>query len=156
MRLFKTSALLILTLSVMLACKKKCKIENVNVNSGAIIENVVLYPSSGNMTGNMNGNYIINASSSYKDRFEMSQNNGPRTAVNYANFTILAFPVKVKCNSAYERNVTIDNAAMTVTYKMVITQCDNCIQEYMTENYVLVPSFPSNYTVLYDLSIIDK
>ena len=108
------------------------------------------------MTGSMNGYYVVDGNSQYADRFQVSMNSGERTNVNYANFTILAFPIKAKCNASYDRNVTIDNVAMTVTYKMVVTQCDNCKEEYLTENYVLVPSFPSNYTVLFDLSVIDK
>jgi hypothetical protein len=156
MKLIKSTTLLIAVLFLAFACKKKCKIENVTVDSGAIKENVVLYPASGGMTGNMDGNYVIDANSPYADRFQMSLNNGERTAVNYANYTILAFPAKAKCNASYDRNVTVDNVAMTVTYKMIITQCDNCKEEYATENYVLVPAFPSNYAVLYELSVIDK
>ena len=156
MKLFKTTILLFTLLTMAVACKKKCKIDNVNIDSGSIVENVVLYPTNGGMTGSMNGNFVIDANSPYADRFEMSLNSGARTPVNYANYTILALPVKAKCNASYERNVTIDNVALTVTYKMTVTQCDNCNEEYLTENYVLVPSFPSNYTVLYDLSVIDK
>ena len=156
MKLIKSTTLLIAVLFIAFACKKKCKIEEVNIDSGAIKENVVLYPKSGFMTGNMGGNYVIDANSAYADKFQMSLNGGERTAVNYANFTILAFPAKAKCNASYDRNVTVDHTAMTVTYKMIITQCDNCKEEYATENYVLVPAFPSNYTVLYDLSVIDK
>ena len=156
MKLIKTFTLFIAVLFISFSCKKKCKIENVNADSGAIIENVVIYPSSGYMTSSMNGNYIIDGNSPYADKFQMSLNGGARTGINYANFSILAFPAKAKCNASYDRNVTIDNAAMTVTYKMIITQCDNCKEEYFTENYVLVPAFPSNYTVLYNLSIVDK
>lgn len=156
MKLIKSTTLLIALVLIAISCKKKCKIENVNLDSGAIVKNVVLYPESGYMTGNMGENYVIDANSNYADNFQMSLNGGQPTAVNFSNFTILAFPAKAKCNASYDRNVTIDNTAMTVTYTMTITQCDNCKEEYVTENYVLVPAFPSNYTVLYDLSIIDK
>lgn len=138
------------------SCKKKCKIEAVNVDSGQIRENVVLYPSSGYMTANMAGNYVIDANSGYASRFEMSLNQEGRTAVDYANYSIIAFPVNAKCNASFDRNVTIDNVAQTVTYKMTVTQCDNCKEERFTENYVLVPSFPNTYNVVYDLTVVEK
>jgi benzoyl-CoA reductase/2-hydroxyglutaryl-CoA dehydratase subunit BcrC/BadD/HgdB len=146
---------LLLTLVLFTSCKK-CKVENTSTNSGVIIEDVVLYPSSGYMTPNMNGDYVIDANNPYADRFEMSLNAGERTAINYANFTVLAFPVTARCNAAFERIVDINNTTQTVTYTLNVTQCSNCKEERFTENYVLVPAFPANYTMVYDLNVVDK
>jgi len=52
--------------------------------------------------------------------------------------------------------VNIDDATNTVKYTIKVTQCDNCPEERYTENYVLVPSFPSNYEVIRELEIVDK
>jgi hypothetical protein len=128
----------------------------VDANSGAIKNEYVIYPSSGYMTLDMNGDYVIDANHPYSDRFEVSLNQGPREAFNSTNFTILAFPHTASCNASYDRNVTVDNTAQTVTYKMTVTQCTDCKETRYTENYVMVPAFPSNYTVLYDLTVVDK
>lgn len=137
------------------ACKK-CKVDSVEINSGAIINDVVLYPTSGYLTGNMGGDYVIQSSDSYANNFEVSFDGGGKESVNYANYTILAFPVTAKCNASFERNVNIDDATNTVKYTIKVTQCDNCPEERYTENYVLVPSFPSNYEVIRELQIVDK
>lgn len=137
------------------SCKKKCILE-AGVNSGSIIENVVIYPESGYMTGNMGGDYVIDATHPYADGFEVSINSGARTAVNYTNYTILANPIKSTCAASFDRSVTIDNTAQTVVYKIVVTQCLNCTESTFTENYVLVPAFPETYTMLYDVSYVDK
>lgn len=137
------------------SCKKKCILEE-GVNAGDIIENVVIYPESGYMTTNMGGDYVIDATHPYADRFEVSFNNDARTAVNYSNYTILAYPLTSTCTASFDKTVTIDNAAQTVVYKIVVTQCLDCTESRTTENYVLVPAFPATYTVLYDVSYVDK
>lgn len=149
--------LLILTVSLGLtSCKKKCIVEAETVNSGSIIKDVVFYPESGYMTGNMAGDYSIDANHQFADRIQVSISGSAKTNVNYNNYTVLCYPVSAKCNAAYDRSVTIDPINETVVYKIVVTQCDNCEEVRTTENYVLVPAFPSNYIVSYDVSFIDK
>jgi hypothetical protein len=157
MKLFKSTISLVLLLAiVLLSSCKKCKVDNTSTNTGAIIEDVVIYPSSGFMTGNMAGNYVIDANSVYADKYQMAYNSGDRMTINYNNFTLLAFPVTARCNASFERNVDIDNTTQTVTYSITVNQCSNCKEERATENYVLVPVFPTNYTVVNKLNIIDK
>lgn len=157
MKFLKSSFILtLLATFVLFTSCKKCKVENSSTTSGVIIEDVVLYPTSGYMTSNMNGDYVIDANNPYADRFEMSLNAGEKTPVNYTNFTILAFPVTARCNAAFERIVDINNTTQTVTYTLNVTQCSNCKEERYTENYVLVPAFPDTYTVVYDLNVVDK
>jgi len=57
------------------ACKK-CKVDSAEVNSGAIIQGVVFYPSSGYMTSSMGGDYVIQSSDSYANNFEVSFDGG--------------------------------------------------------------------------------
>jgi hypothetical protein len=135
---------------------KKCKVDGVDINSGEIVDEVVLYPTSGYMTPNMGGEYVIGAGDPYASRFEVSFDGGAREAVNYTMYTILAQPVVARCNASFERNVTVDHAANKVTYTIKVTQCSNCKEERYTENYVLVPAFPSNYQVVNVLEIVDK
>ena len=149
--------LFILTINLGLtSCKKKCVVEADTINGGSIIKDVIFYPESGYMTGNMGGDYSIDASHPYATKLQVSIGGAAKTNVNYNNYTVLCYPVSAKCNAAYDRTVTIDNINQTVVYKIVVTQCNNCDEIRSTENYVLVPAFPSNYTVLYDISYIDK
>ncbi len=138
------------------SCKKKCVIEKDDVNGGSIIQDVIFYPQSGFMTSNMGGDYVIDATHKYAGDIEISISGELKKAVNYSNYTVLCYPVRGKCNAAYDRKVTIDNTLGTVVYKIVVTQCENCEETRITENYVLVPKFPSSYLVYYDISYIDK
>ena len=138
------------------SCKKKCVIEKDDVNGGSIIQDVIFYPSSGYMTGNMGGNYVINASHPHANDIQIAFAEGEKAPVNYSNYTVLCHPTVAKCNAAYARTVTIDNTLGTVVYKIVVTQCPNCEETITAENYVLVPVFPQSYAVSYDISYVDK
>jgi hypothetical protein len=149
----------ILSLAILLlglnSCKKKCVLSD-DTDNGAIVKNVVFYPQAGNLTGSMGGNYVINATHPYANQFQIRINEGDKMDVNYSNYTILCYPTTANCSASFDRTVTIDNANQTVVYKIVVTQCTNCPEKYTTENYVLVPAFPSSYGVSYDVSYIDK
>lgn len=147
--------LLLAPIFVSTSCKK-CKVDAVDVNSGDIVEDFVLYPTSGYMTSIMAGNYIIDGNHNYSSRFKVSLNGGSKVPVNYNAYTILANPLNAKCNASFERNVVIDHGAQTVNYTLKVTQCDNCKEERYTENYVLVPKFPSTYAVNISHTIVDK
>lgn len=148
--------ILVLVATLGLQACKKCVVEGDDINGGAIIQNVIVYPESGYMTLNMGGNYVIDENHNYKDRFEVSVDGGDREPINYANYTLLALPTVANCNANYDRNVTINDTDGTVLYKIVVTQCKDCKEERALENYVLVPSFPSSYLVTYDIDYVDK
>lgn len=137
------------------SCKKKCIVED-DTDSGSIIADVVIYPSSGYMTSNMGGNYVITASHPYANNFEISINGSSKTPINYSNYTLLCYPTTANCSASYDRTVTIDDTAQTVVYKILVTQCTDCKEKRTVENYVLVPKFPASYTVYNDVSYVDK
>jgi hypothetical protein len=126
------------------------------VDGGAIIDNVIFYPNSGNITPSMGGNYNINVNHPYANTIKIAIDGAGKVPVNYSQYNVLCYPLRTKCNASFERTVTIDDATQSVVYKIVATQCGNCEQEWLTENYVLVPVFPSSYTVSYDVTVIDK
>jgi hypothetical protein len=146
-------AILFLGLS---ACKKKCVVETEDTNNGAIVSGVVFYPSSGSLTGNMGGNYVITNGHPYANNIQIRINEGEKTNVNYTNYTVLCYPTTANCSAFYDKTVTIDDANQTVVYKIVVTQCESCPEKYTSENYVLVPAFPSSYAVSYDVSYVTK
>lgn len=147
---------LLFVLTSLSSCTKKCVISKETLDSGAIIKNVVFYPISGNMTPSMGGNYNINANHPYADRIEVGIDGAGKAPVDYSQYSVLCYPLKTRCNASFERTVTIDDANQNVTYKIIATQCANCEEEWLTENYVLVPAFPASYSVTYDVSVIDK
>jgi hypothetical protein len=147
---------LLFVITSLSSCKKKCVISKEIVDSGAIIKNVIFYPNSGNMSTSMAGNYLINANSPYADRIEVGINGAGKAPVDYSQYNVLCFPLKTRCNASFDRSVTVNAASQNVVYKIVATQCANCEQEWLTENYVLVPAFPASYTVTYDISVVDK
>jgi hypothetical protein len=148
---------LLLVITSLSSCKKKCVISKEIVDGGVIIKNVIFYPNSGNMTQSMSSaSYLINANSPYADRIQVGINGAGKAPVDYSQYNVLCLPVKTKCNAAFDRKVTIDAASQNVTYTIIATQCSNCDQEWYTENYVLVPTFPASYTVTYDVQYVNK
>jgi hypothetical protein len=152
------SMLLLATTALFLglsSCSKKCVLSE-NSDSGAIIQDVIIYPSSGSMTGNMGNEYVINGSHKYANAFDLRIGDTEKTPFNSDIHTILCYPTTSSCAASFSRSVLIDNAAQTVKYSIDITQCKDCLQEVSNENYVLVPAFPENYEVSYAVTYTDK
>jgi hypothetical protein len=130
------------------SCSKKCDIPAKDVNEGEIINNVVIYPSSGSMTGNMGDDMVIDSTHKYAKDFQISFNNAPRDSVDYSQYKILCCPTNVTCNTYFQRKVTVDHDLDKVFYTIVATYCEDCWTEIYVENYVLVPTFPDYYQVV--------
>ena len=126
-----------------------------NRDKGWIEEDVIFYPKRGYMTSEMNGNFVVTAGSKWASEFEVSINGGPKKPVDFSNYTILCYPILSKCNAQFVRDVSFNSASQTVEYEIEVTQCSRCEEERITENYVLVPKFPQNYSVSYDISYIN-
>ncbi|MES2800406.1 MAG: hypothetical protein V4638_10360 [Bacteroidota bacterium] len=155
---FQILALAVLLVFTSSSCKK-CKVENITTDSGAIITEAVVYPVSGYMPyygpALVNG-YVIGPTHNYANNFKVSFDGGPKTNVDWSQYRILVNPVKATCNASYNRNVTIDNTAQTVSYSINCEQCTLCDYEVNTDNYVLVPIFPDNYTLNRTSTVVDK
>lgn len=126
-----------------------------NLDKGWIEENVIFYPKLGYLTSKMMGNYVVTANSEFADQFEVSIDGGAKEPVDYSNYTILCYPILSKCNAQFVRDVSFNSVNQTVVYEIEVTQCSQCEEERITENYVLVPKFPSNYQVTYDISYVN-
>ena len=148
------SAVLLLSVS----CKKRCNIPDSDSYSGNVVwvdEEAgtvpVIYPSSGYMTDNMNGDYHIDANHLYAEYFDVSFDGGiTRAPVNMSSYNILAYPLLISCDAAVERTVTVDDANGFVSYHLKVHECNQgCDEKRFIENYVLVPAFPESYNVVY-------
>jgi len=150
--------LLLASTMILGSCVKKCKLAEESSDSGVIVQDVVIYPESGYLTSSMGGDYLVNASDSYADQFEVSFDGGAsKSAVNYSAYNILGNPINVKCDASFKRSVTIDDVNQIVLYSIEVTECSTtCDEVRTTENYVLVPAFPSSYQVVYDVKVIEK
>jgi len=140
----------------LVSCKKKCKVNELAKDTGVIIENVTIIPSSGSLTGNMGTDFLIDATHQHANAFQIRFGDSSRVNVDYSKYYILANPMRVKCNVGLEREVLIDDVNQKVTYSVKATQCSDCNSESYIENYVLVPAFPSNYTLELDTLVINK
>ena len=132
------------------SCKKKCVIEKEGTDSGVIVKSVLVYPQHGYITSDLNGNYHIDETSGSASKFEMSTDGGQtKIPMNYDAYSILAHPMVLSCNFSLDREVLINDIAETVTYTITVTECKEalCQEERFIENYVVVPSFPSTYTL---------
>jgi hypothetical protein len=140
----------------LVSCKKKCRVDDLAKDSGVIIENATIIPSSGSLTGTMGSDFLIDATHQHANAFQIRFGDSARVNVDYSKYYILANPMRVKCNVALEREVIIDDVNQKVTYSVKATQCSDCNSESYIENYVLVPAFPSNYSLELDTVTINK
>jgi hypothetical protein len=138
------------------SCNKKCVIAKDTNDSGLIISDVVFYPPSGYMSTNMGIDFIIDADHKYSDVIEISMSGSGRAPIDFTQYKGLCFPIYATCNASFDRSVTIDDATQTVLYKIDVTQCPDCTDTLLTENYVLVPTFPSNYTLVQEVTYTNK
>ena len=162
MRTFKFYATSLLVLSVLvlsMSSCKKCKLEGENVDSGEIVTEVAVYPASGYITDDTGPDHHIHANSAHAANFEMSTDGGfTKSPFNFAEYSILAYPLTLDCNHFLKRDVKIDDVAMTATYVITVTECREaeCTEQRFIENFVVVPAIPENYTILRDVSYIEQ
>ncbi|MFT6503800.1 MAG: hypothetical protein ACJASQ_003938 [Crocinitomicaceae bacterium] len=160
MKKLATLSIAIIAIALLsVSCNKGCDLDTDDMSTGAVIATnpnnadqlVVIYPSAGQMTGSMGGDYHINGTDSYASNFEVSFDGGQSKApVNYGAYSILANPVVIGCDAWVERNVVFDDINFIVTYTVTVHECNNgCDESRTLENYVLIPSVPSNYFVNY-------
>lgn len=156
--LFTTSLAVVSLFLLGLTACKKCDV-GTDSTAGVIVTDVLLYPTSGNMTSSMAGDYHVHANSGFAPNFQMSLDGGTtRVPMNYNAYSILGYPTLVNCNASFEREVTIDDVNMITTYKIRVNQCKDakCDEQRLIENFVMVPAFNPSYTVLYDVQVIEK
>lgn len=135
------------------ACKKKCNIAEEDTNSGAIVENVVIYPGAGYLTSNYQGTLHIKDGHVYEDEFEVSINGGAKVPYSSikGQYDILGYQKATECDVAFAREVIVDDINGTVTYSIKVDECsEGCDQVRVTENYVLVPKIPNGYFVYFN------
>ena len=147
--------LLMLLILLATSCKKKCVMEINNENKGWIEEDVLFYPQIGYMSNLMNGYYVITEDSPFANEILISIDGGEKAPVDFNNYAILCYPITTHCNAQFVRDVSFNSVNQSVEYSIVVTQCAQCEEERFTENYVLVPKFPSNYNVTYDISYVN-
>jgi hypothetical protein len=126
-----------------------------NEDKGWIVENVIFYPQLGYITSALKGNYVITESSPFASQIKVSIDGGPVKPVDYSNYTVLCYPILSHCNAQFVRDVSFNSVTQTVEYSITVTQCAQCEEERFTENFVLVPKFPSNYNVTYNDSYVN-
>ena len=135
-------SLLVLVFLSSSSCKK-CETDDADVNTGAIINDVIIYPSSGYLSSNFGGDYHIDGSHSHKNSFLVSFDGGlTKDSVDYSTYHILCLPMSIKCEASFVRDVKVDDVNNRTTYTVTAKTCSSCEQVYTVENYVLVSALP--------------
>ena len=131
---------LILMFSVLFSCGKKCNPDFVGTrDSGDIVANSKIKPHCGGLMSNHPDSLMITGAHPYADRMSYSINDSETQTVDYNQYSVLSYPLRVNTCAGIEREVTIDNTAQTVLYKIKISQCGDSPESVYLENYVLVP-----------------
>lgn len=147
-----------LLLGTSLTSCKKCTV-GTDTFSGDALEEISVFPSGGYMTSSMGGDYHVDATHQYYDRFEISTDAGiTRTGVDYSQYSILANPATVPCEASFDRKVTINNSNMTVVYDLTIRLCkeSKCTEMRSVENYVAIPAVDDGiYTIIYNQTTVE-
>jgi hypothetical protein len=135
------------------ACKK-CTVADADKNTGQIVDKVVVYPTSGYLTSNLDGNYHITGDSDFAEGFQVSFDGGiTKVDVDWNTYDLLANPMLVSCKASFIREVTYNYGNNTVFYNVIANTCESCDPERFVENWVLVPKIPENFVVYYDTEI---
>lgn len=137
---------------------KKCKLSEGNQNTGLIIEDAIIYPSSGYMATGPYQTMNITAGHYYSNNFEVSFDGGAtRVPVDYSQYSILASGVEVDCEAAINKDVSYDSNLDVYTYRISGESCSSCKSDgYHLDNFVLVPAIPASTTVVYDVDVAQK
>ena len=131
----------ILIFSLLFSCGKKCNPDFVGTrDSGDIIANSIVKPTSGGLIGSYPDSLNFYPPHPYAPLMLYSINDSEFQPVDYIQHTVLAYPLLVNTCAGIEREVTIDNTAQTVLYKLKISQCGDSPESVYLENYVLVPN----------------
>lgn len=136
---------------------KKCNLSEGEQNTGMIVEDVIIYPKSGYMTGNMSGNYNISGSHGFAGQFEVSFDGGAtRGPVDYSQYSILANPLTIPCEASLNRSVTYNPTFDFYTYELSGETCNGCSNERFVENYVLISAIPAGAQIIYEQNVTPK
>ncbi len=141
------------------SCKKDCVIEGKDTFSGDIITSAVIFTDHGLISSKFpDSTFVVDSltASNVQNYFTVRFNQGAATPVDYSKYNIMGYPTNTDCSSIFDRKITINHVAQTVTYSITITHCDDCEGDYTAENWVLVPKFPLNYEVIHDVKYINN
>lgn|GEM_PF-1655399 len=135
--------LFILPFTIQFSCQKGCQYPADSVAGDIIPDSYVL---GGNTDGNKSVHFTATSQYDLQVSFDKGQNYEP---VNFNKYTVLNFPVTVSCNTHFDREVKIDNAAQKVTYTLTSESCPDCEDQYTIDNWILTKKFPASYQVVY-------
>lgn len=151
MRYIKLLFFLAVISTGLFGCSKGCNFPE-DEFKGAIIDGAVIYPSGGYLTDLYPNGMHMTGTTQYADKVEIKlpgeQQRVPFTSIA-GSYHILAYKTTVKCDVQFVREVLIDHPNQTVIYNIGIKECDKgCDDLRGVENYVLVPAFPTNYSLI--------
>ncbi len=134
------------------SCSKKCSVPEGTTTGTMIVENAIVYPESGLAYGNMGGDWHIRPGHDYETKFEISLDGG-KTRKKFewvsGQYHILGNPKQAHCEVSFDKDVSLDAFANTVTYTVGVNDCESCEAVYTHENWILVDAVPAGMLVVY-------
>lgn len=141
------AVLVLIIISFSFACSKSPKCWGDNKIKGEIIESIS-FPICSLQPGLNDGEYIIRDSSDLAifedclpDDFE----------IDFNEVSILGRPTGFQCKAKFIREVSIDNSNKKYIYSITIKECGTCKSMGFTDNFVIVPAIPEDYSVSFDI-----
>ena len=72
-------------------------------------------------------------------------------AIDFDNYTLLGRYASGDCKAKFFRQVLRDDQAKTMTFNILVKDRGSCKKLVYSWNWVLVPKFPADYTVLFNV-----
>lgn len=137
---------IVITTLILLNSCNKC--DPTNDSNGIIVEDAIVRV----LDSSVPGPQFINSASDYNKDIEVSFDGGlTYQPVDFTEYTVFALPTTASCSSGYSRNVSANDPNQTVTYSIIITECDYCEGTTSIPNWVLTTKVPANYTPIYEV-----
>lgn len=133
------------------SCKDDCN--DLWDTSTGIIEQDLIFGTCYTDIGALEQEYIIQDEAAYQALGILPVNspdcvgNTTLPEIDFNIHTLLGLYAEGTCDTAFDRYVTRDDAAMKYVYTIGVRTCGNCESLFFAMNWVLVPKLPEDYTV---------
>jgi hypothetical protein len=137
---------IIFTALILFSGCNKC--DPTNDLNGIIVEDAIVRV----IDATVAGPQFINSASEYNAEIEVSFDEGlTYQPVDFTEYTVFALPTTASCSSGYSRDVSANDPNETVTYSIIITECDYCEGTTSIPNWVITTKVPASYTPIYEV-----
>ena len=134
-------------LTIFISCGKSPRCWGGNKNEGIISSSVQIncWPAK------FQENYIITSDSAYLQIFSDTSTGCNRPPIDFSKFSLLGQSASGQCEIKVIREVTRSESENKYHYKVTVKSCGICKKEVLSDNWVIVPKLPDNWTVTFEV-----